>query len=89
LKGLLKNQKVVTPKGLGLDIRLFLQESTERAYPKSKISRNVASVKQKISCENYLFEDYRWESGIKTQILTLRTSGSNIAECGHYLPNLA
>jgi hypothetical protein len=30
----------------------------------------------KEGCENYLFEDYHWKSGIPIWILALRTSGS-------------
>jgi hypothetical protein len=30
----------------------------------------------KMSWENYLFDDYHWKSGITTWVLALRTSGS-------------
>jgi len=36
----------------------------------------------KCECENYLFEDYRWKSGIKNWILTLWSSGRSSRERG-------
>jgi hypothetical protein len=41
---------------------------------------------KKQSCENYLFEDYRWKSGITIWILTLKSSGSNVALLPPWLP---
>ena len=47
-------------------------ENVEEVKKKSKKKES-----NKKSCENYLFEDYRWKSGIPIRILALMTSGSN------------
>ena len=47
---------------------------------------------KKWDCENYLFEDYRWKSGITTQILTLKSTrkeSSLSKEKFVLLPNLS